>query len=39
MKQTVVAYITTIVTFILLVGVIMYHVYLLVRKEYPLERR
>ena len=43
-KQTAVAYTSTIITFILLVGVIIYHVYLLVRKdqlpkevdEYPL---
>ena len=35
MKQTVVAYTSTIITFILLVGVIVYHVYLLVRKDHP----
>ena len=29
------AYISTIITFILLVGVIIYHVYLLVRKDHP----
>ena len=34
-KQTAVAYTSTIITFILLVGVIIYHVYLLVRKDYP----
>ena len=34
-KQTAVAYSSTIVTFILLVGVIIYHVYLLVRKNNP----
>ena len=34
-KQTAVAYTSTIVTFILLVGVIIYHVYLLVRKDRP----
>ena len=33
MKQTAVAYTSTIMTFILLVGVIIYHVYLLVRKD------
>ena len=32
-KQTAVAYISTIITFILLFGVIIYHVYLLVRKD------
>ena len=35
MKQTAVAYTSTIITFILLVGVIIYHVYLLVRKDKP----
>ena len=35
MKQTAVAYTSTIITFILLVGVIIYHVYLLVRKDQP----
>ena len=34
-KQTAVAYTSTIITFILLVGVIIYHVYLLVRKDKP----
>ena len=34
-KQTAVAYTSTIITFILLVGVIIYHVYLLVRKDHP----
>ena len=34
-KQTAVAYTSTIITFILLVGVIIYHVYLLVRKDQP----
>ena len=34
-KQTAVVYISTIITFILLVGVIVYHVYLLVRKDHP----
>ena len=34
-KQTAVAYTSTIITFILLVGVIVYHVYLLVRKGHP----
>ena len=34
-KQTAVAYTSTIITFILLVGVIIYHVYLLFRKDYP----
>ena len=34
-KQTAVAYTFTIITFILLVGVIIYHVYLLVRKDHP----
>ena len=34
-NQTAVAYISTIITFILLVGVIIYHVYLLVRKDHP----
>ena len=34
-KQTAVAYTSTIITFILLVGVIVYHVYLLVRKDHP----
>jgi uncharacterized membrane protein YidH (DUF202 family) len=33
MKQTAVAYTSTIITFILLVGMIIYHVYLLVRKD------
>ena len=33
--QTAVAYISTIITFILLVGVIIYHVYLMVRKDRP----
>ena len=33
-KQTAVAYTSTIITFILLVGVIVYHVYLLVRKDH-----
>ena len=32
-KQTAVAYTSTIITFLLLVGVIAYHVYLLIRKE------
>ena len=32
-KQTAIAYVSTIITFLLLVGVITYHVYLLVRKE------
>ena len=32
-RQTVIAYVSTIITFLLLVGVIAYHVYLLVRKE------
>ena len=32
-KQTTVAYTSTIMTFLLLVGVIAYHVYLLIRKE------
>ena len=32
-KQTVVAYISTIVTFFLLVGAIVFHVYLLLKKE------
>ena len=32
-KQTAVAYSSTIITFILLVGVIIYHMYLLVRKD------
>ena len=36
-KQTAVAYISTIITFIPLVGVIIYHVYLLVRKDQPPE--
>ena len=36
-KQTAVAYTSTIITFILLVGVIVYHVYLLVRKDRPQE--
>ena len=36
-KQTAVAYTSTIITFILLVGVIIYHVYLLVRKDQPPE--
>ena len=35
-KQTAVAYTSAIITFILLVGVIIYHVYLLVRKDHPL---
>ena len=35
MKQTTVAYTSTIITFILLVGAIIYHVYLLVRKDQP----
>ena len=34
-KQTAVAYTSTIITFILLVGMIIYHVYLLVRKDQP----
>ena len=34
-KQTAVAYTSTIIIFILLVGVIIYHVYLLVRKDHP----
>ena len=34
-NQTAVAYISTIITFILLVGVIIYHVYLLVRRDHP----
>ena len=34
-KQTAVAYTSTIITLILLVGVIVYHVYLLVRKDHP----
>ena len=34
-KQTAVAYTSTIITFILLVGVIIFHVYLLVRKDHP----
>ena len=34
-KQTAVAYTSTIITFILLVGVIVYHVYLLIRKDPP----
>ena len=34
-KQTAVAYTSTIITFILLVGVVIYHVYLLVRKDHP----
>ena len=34
-KQTAVAYISAIITFILLVGVIVYHVHLLVRKDQP----
>ena len=34
-KQTAVAYTSTIITFILLVGVIVYYVYLLVRKDHP----
>ena len=34
-KQTAVAYTSTIMTFILLIGVIIYHVYLLVRKDQP----
>ena len=32
-RQTVIAYVSTIITFLLLVGVIAYHVYLLMRKE------
>ena len=36
-KQTAIAYTSTIITFILLVGVIIYHVYLLVRKDQPPE--
>ena len=36
-KQTAMAYTSTIITFILLVGVIIYHVYLLVRKDQPTE--
>ena len=35
MKQTAVAYISTVITIILLVGAIIYHVYLLVRKDKP----
>ena len=34
-KQTAVAYTSTIITCILLIGVIVYHVYLLVRKDHP----
>ena len=34
-KQTAVAYTSTIITFILLVGVIIYHMYFLVRKDHP----
>ena len=34
-KQTAVAYTSTIITFLLLLGVIAYHVYLLIRKEKP----
>ena len=34
-KQTALAYTSTIITFILLVGVIVYHIYLLVRKDHP----
>ena len=34
-KQTAVAYTSTIITFILLIGVVIYHVYLLVRKDHP----
>ena len=34
-KQTAIAYTSTIITFILLVGVIIYHVYLQVRKDHP----
>ena len=34
-KQTAIAYTSTTITFILLVGVIIYHVYLLVRKDHP----
>ena len=34
-KQTAVAYTSTIITFILLVGMIIYHVYLLIRKDHP----
>ena len=34
-KQTAVAYVSTIITFLLLVGVIIYHVYLLVKKDHP----
>ena len=37
-KQTAVAYTSTIITFILLVGVIVYHVALLVRKDHPSEK-
>ena len=36
-KQTAVAYTSTIITFILLVGVIIYHVYFLVRNDQPPE--
>ena len=34
-KQTAIAYTSTIIIFILLVGVIIYHVYFLVRKDHP----
>ena len=34
-RQTAVAYASTVITFILLVGAIIYHVYLLVRKDKP----
>ena len=34
-KQTAVAYTSTIITFIILVGVIIYQVYLLFRKDHP----
>ena len=37
-KQTAVAYISTIISFILLVGVIVYHVYMLVRKDQSRQR-
>ena len=36
-KQTVVAYTSTIVTFILFIGVVFYHVFLLIKKEKPPE--
>ena len=32
-RQTVIAYVSTIITFLILVGLIAYHVYLLMRKE------